>query len=54
MPTETLELEIRGRRLHKHFLGMEHDARQHLDVPPEHSTDDGGERAVRPALLYRA
>jgi hypothetical protein len=55
LPTaEMPELEIRGKRLHKHFLGMEHDARQHLDVPPEHSTDDGGECAVHPTLLYRA
>jgi hypothetical protein len=54
LPTETPELEIRGKRLHKHFLGMEHDARQHLDVPPEHSIDDGGQRTVRMALLYRA
>jgi hypothetical protein len=55
LPTaETPELEIKGKRQHKHFLGMEHDVRQHLDVPPEHSTNDGGKRTVHPALLYRA
>jgi hypothetical protein len=52
---ETPELEIRVKRLHKHYLGMEHDARQHLDVPPEHSTDDNASaQCARPSYTTHA
>ena len=41
-------LGLGSERLPERAPGIDHDAGQPGDVPPEHAADDGGERAVRP------